>query len=83
MFGMITQKISKWGNSLGIRLPQPIVQQFGWKEGENLTITVKDEQVILSLARPKYSLAELLSSAKPENQHAEVDWGSAQGEESW
>ncbi|MBE9204623.1 AbrB/MazE/SpoVT family DNA-binding domain-containing protein [Synechocystis salina LEGE 06099] len=80
---MITQKITKWGNSLGIRLPQPIVQQSGWKEGAKIVITVKDEQVILSLARPKYSLAELLDGAQPENQHAEVDWGSAQGEESW
>jgi antitoxin MazE len=80
---MITQKITKWGNSLGIRLPQPIVQQSGWKEGEQLAITVKDEQIILSLARPKYSLAELPGSAKPENQHAEIDWRSGQGEKSW
>ncbi|MBD2652731.1 MULTISPECIES: AbrB/MazE/SpoVT family DNA-binding domain-containing protein [Synechocystis] len=80
---MITQRITKWGNSLGIRLPQSIVQQFGWKEGEQVAITAKDEQVILSLARPKYSLAELLDGAQPENQHAEVDWGNAQGEESW
>jgi len=80
---MITQKITKWGNSLGIRLPRTIVQQFGWQEGEKITITVKDEELILSLARPKYTLEELLKDAQPENQHSEIDWGDAQGEEVW
>ena len=80
---MITQKITKWGNSLGIRLPQPILQQFGWQEGEQITISVKDEQIILSLTRPKYTLEELLKDAHANNQHPEVDWGEAQGEEAW
>ncbi|MEB3174074.1 MAG: AbrB/MazE/SpoVT family DNA-binding domain-containing protein [Cyanobacteriota bacterium] len=80
---MITQKIAKWGNSLGIRLPQPIIQQFGWKEGEQIAITVKDQQIILSPARPRYSLEELLQEARPDSQHPEADWGEAQGEEAW
>lgn len=80
---VVTQKITKWGNSLGIRLPQPIIQQFGWKEGEQIEITAKDGQVILSLARPKYDLVELLRGATAESQHPEVNWGSTEGEEAW
>lgn len=80
---MITQKITKWGNSLGIRLPQAIIQQFGWKEGEQIMITAKDDQLILSIARPKYELAELLSGVNSDSQHPEVDWGNAEGEEAW
>lgn len=80
---MITQKISKWGNSLGIRLPQSIIQQFGWQEGEQVVISTKDHQIILSQARPKYSLADLLKDADPANQHSELDWGEARGEEIW
>ncbi|ELR99665.1 AbrB/MazE/SpoVT family DNA-binding domain-containing protein [Gloeocapsa sp. PCC 73106] len=33
---MTTQKLTKWGNSLGIRLPQEIIKQLGWKEGQDL-----------------------------------------------
>ncbi|MBV5262071.1 AbrB/MazE/SpoVT family DNA-binding domain-containing protein [Synechococcus moorigangaii CMS01] len=80
---MITQKITKWGNSFGIRLPQSMLQQCGWQEGEQVTISMENNQIILSLARPKYSLAELLKEAKPEAQHSEVDWGEVEGEESW
>lgn len=80
---MITQKVSTWGNSLGIRLPQAITLQMGLKEGTLLTLTVKDDQIILAPAKPKYSLDELLSQAKPEQQHDEFDWGEPMGEENW
>lgn len=79
---MITQKISAWGNSLGVRLPQAIVQQVGWKEGAIVSITIKDNKVVLSTAKPTYTLDELLKNATPEMQHDEVDWGEL-GEESW
>lgn len=80
---MITQKITKWGNSLGIRLPQSMLQQFGWQEGEKVAIAMENNQIILTLARPKYSLTELLKDAQPEAQHTELDWGEAQGQETW
>jgi len=80
---MVTQKLTKWGNSLGIRLPQPILQQSGWQEGEQVAIIVQDNQIVLTLARPKYTLAELLKDAQPQTQHTEIDWGDAQGTEAW
>jgi antitoxin MazE len=33
-------KVSKWGNSLGIRLPAAIVQALELKEGDNIEIRV-------------------------------------------
>ncbi|MEM7797232.1 MAG: AbrB/MazE/SpoVT family DNA-binding domain-containing protein [Cyanobacteria bacterium P01_C01_bin.118] len=80
---MITQKVSTWGNSLGIRLPQAITLQLGLQEGTLLTLTVKDDQIILAPAKPKYSLDELLQEAKPEQQHNEFDWGEPAGDENW
>jgi antitoxin MazE len=80
---MITQKVSLWGNSLGVRLPQAIIQQVGWKEGALVTISIEDNRIILSPAKPKYTLDELLKNATPEMQHDEVDFGEPIGEEIW
>jgi antitoxin MazE len=80
---MSTLKVSQWGNSLGIRLPQALVQQVGWKEGALVSITIEDNKLILSSAKPKYTLEELLKDAKPELQHDEIDWGEPVGEENW
>ncbi|PSF32500.1 AbrB/MazE/SpoVT family DNA-binding domain-containing protein [Aphanothece hegewaldii CCALA 016] len=80
---MITQKVSMWGNSLGVRLPQAIIQQVGWKEGALVTISVENDQIILSPAKPKYTLEELLKNVTPQMQHDEVDFGDPVGEEIW
>lgn len=80
---MVTQKVSMWGNSLGVRLPQAIVQQVGWKEGALVTILIEDNRIILSPVKPKYTLDELLKNATPEMQHDEVDWNEPVGEETW
>ncbi|MBD2166518.1 AbrB/MazE/SpoVT family DNA-binding domain-containing protein [Calothrix membranacea FACHB-236] len=80
---MVTQKISIWGNSLGIRLPQTIIQQMGLKQGDLVAISTEGNKIILSPARPKYTLNELLKDVTPDSQHDEVDWGKAEGEETW
>lgn len=80
---MITQKLSMWGNSLGIRLPQAIIQQMGLKQGDLVAISTEGNKIVLSPTRPKYTLDELLQDVTPERQHDEVDWGDPVGEESW
>ena len=80
---MVTQKISIWGNSLGIRLPQTIIQQMGLKQGDLVAISTEGNKIILSPAKPKYTLNELLKDATPDRQHNEVDWGEPVGDENW
>jgi antitoxin MazE len=80
---MVTQKIAQWGNSLGVRLPQAIVQQIGLKAGTVITISTEGDKIVLSPAKPKYTLQELLKDVKPEQQHDEIDWGEPHGEEVW
>ncbi|MEO0516960.1 MAG: AbrB/MazE/SpoVT family DNA-binding domain-containing protein [Cyanobacteria bacterium P01_A01_bin.116] len=79
----IQQRVSTWGNSLGIRLPQAIAQQVGFTEGVSISISVEGDKVVLSPARPKYNLDELLKEATPDRQHDEIDWGESAGEETW
>ncbi len=80
---MIIQKVSMWGNSLGIRLPQAITEQIKLQEGELINISVEGNQIILTPAKPKYNLSELLKNVTPEMQHDELDWGESVGEEVW
>lgn len=39
-------KLSKWGNSLGIRLPAAIVQSENLKEGDSIEIHFRGERVL-------------------------------------
>lgn len=80
---MITQKVKMWGNSLGIRLPQAIIQQVDLYEGASVNISIQDNKIILAPARQTYNLEKLLKDITPEMQHDELDWGEAEGEESW
>ncbi len=80
---MVTQKVTLWGNSLGIRLPQTITQQMGLKQGDLVAISTEGNKIVLSPARPRYTLDELLRDVTPNRQHDEVDWGESIGEESW
>ena len=79
----VQQKISAWGNSLGIRLPQAIAQQVGFVEGTSISISVEGDKVVLTPTQPKYDLDELLKDVTPDMQHDEFEWGAPVGEEAW
>lgn len=40
--------VSKWGNSLGIRVPINVVNTLSIKNGDTLNYEIKDNQLILS-----------------------------------
>lgn len=80
---VIQQKLSTWGNSLGIRLSQAIAQQVGFTEGALISISVESGKIVLALTKPKYKLDELLADITPDVQHDELDWGEPVGEETW
>jgi antitoxin MazE len=39
-------KVSKWGNSLAVRLPATIIQMLNLKEGDEIEISVAGERYI-------------------------------------
>ncbi|MBI1868830.1 MAG: AbrB/MazE/SpoVT family DNA-binding domain-containing protein [Methylocystis sp.] len=39
-------RVSKWGNSLAVRLPAKLVEELGVKEGDEVSITVKAEHAV-------------------------------------
>ena len=76
--------VSKWGNSLAVRIPQPIAKQARLSEGDCLALALdKDGHIILRSSQRRYELAELVSKITPKNRHGETDWGQPQGKEIW
>jgi antitoxin MazE len=80
---MPSQLITKWGNSLAIRIPKPLADQAHLREGVGVEITVLEGKLVIELERKEYSLDELLAGVTETNLHAEIDPGSAVGREVW
>ena len=76
--------ISKWGNSLAVRIPLAIAKQAGLDEGDSVVLALdRNGGITLRPTRRKYQLSELVTRITPKNRHRETDWGQPQGEESW
>jgi len=76
--------ISKWGNSLAVRIPLAMAKEAGLREGDSVVMGLNsDRAIVLQPAARKYELMELVSKITPENRHGETDWGAPLGGESW
>jgi antitoxin MazE len=75
--------VTKWGNSLAIRIPKNIAEKINLKEGTAISIDVADNNIVITPQKPKYTLEELLAGATSEYFDGEYDWGEPVGEEIW
>ena len=71
--------LQKWGNSIGVRLPKPMLEQVGLKEGAQVDVVVEGDHLVIRRGRLK--LAELLAQCKPENRPDPIDFGPPVGRE--
>lgn len=74
-------QIQKWGNSLGIRIPQAIAKQIGLTEGTKVDLEVVLDSLVIR--RKQQALEEMLAQVTPENLHREVETGTPEGKEAW
>jgi antitoxin MazE len=79
----ITTQVSKWGNSLGLRLPKSVAQEAQLDDGDTVAVSVDNGAIVIRPARPRYTLAELVGRITARNRHDERDWGSPRGHEVW
>jgi len=76
--------ISKWGNSLAVRIPQQFARDIDLAEGTEIEFSIIDGTLVIKPQRRKrYSLTELVEEITPENLHSPVDDGDAVGNEAW
>mgnify|MGYP006308671783 CR=1 FL=1 len=52
-------QVSRWGNSLAVRLPASVVKALGLQEGDNIELVVADDRVFQ--VRKKPDREEILS----------------------
>jgi len=76
-------KVSRWGNSLALRLPKQVALSQKLDEGTNLEILEGKGGFFVRTARKHYSLEELLKGVEENNLHSEDSWGEPQGNEIW
>ncbi len=75
---MVTTIVTKWGNSLGIRIPRTIAAQIGVKENSKVTIKIDGDRMIVEHGQ---SLEEMLAIVTDENKHVLQDIGEPRGKE--
>ncbi|MBZ8181130.1 AbrB/MazE/SpoVT family DNA-binding domain-containing protein [Oscillatoria salina] len=75
--------VAKWGNSLAIRIPKNIAEKINLKEGTAISITVTDNNIVITPKKTKYTLEELLAGTNSKDFDGEYDGGEPVGEEVW
>lgn len=78
-------RISRWGNSLAVRLPKQLAKQLALSEGQTVDLSIVDDALKLapgSVTRiPRYRLEDLLAQCDPNDAPELVDWGPDVGGE--
>ena len=78
-----TTQLSKWGNSLALRLPKSVTREVQLGEGDTVQVSVDNGTIVIRPSRPRYSLDELVRRITPKNRHDESNWGGPLGDEVW
>jgi antitoxin MazE len=74
--------VKKWGNSLGIRIPNLIVRELSLKDGSFVDIKDSKGEIIIK-PKEKNRLAEMVSKINAKNMHDEVETNGPVGNEIW
>jgi antitoxin MazE len=74
-------QLSKWGNSLGVRLPKSLAQQIGVTAGQTVSVTAEGDRLIVRAAPAKWRLEDLLVNMTPGAMGKAFDWGGDLGRE--
>jgi len=78
---MVNQTLKKWGDSIGVTIPESFLKQLNLKEGNIIQIEATQESIIIKPKKNKYTLDELLEGMTPENFQGEIETGEQVGNE--
>jgi antitoxin MazE len=74
--------VKKWGNSLGIRIPNLIAKELSLKDGSCVDIKDKGNEIIIK-PKEKNTLSEMLCAINEKNIHEEIKTAGPIGNEIW
>ena len=70
---MNTTQISKWGNSLAVRIPANIVEKAQVRDGDAIEISIsKAGKIIIERASKERNFSALYRAITPENRIGEI-----------
>ncbi|MBI3089591.1 MAG: AbrB/MazE/SpoVT family DNA-binding domain-containing protein [Candidatus Tectomicrobia bacterium] len=75
--------VSRWGNSLALRIPAPFARELHVEEGSEVDLTVAHGRLLVTPASPRYDLEALVAAITPRNLLDEADWSGPRGHEAW
>jgi antitoxin MazE len=73
-------RLTRWGNSLGLRIPKSLASHFRLSEGARADVRAEGERIAISLPG-RYDLDALLVGITPQSMSDAFDWGDEQGRE--
>jgi len=76
-------KIQKWGNSQGLRLPKHLLESSAIAIGDQVEITTQEDRIIITKAKQKFDLAEMVARMPKRSRIAEESFGKPVGKEVW
>lgn len=82
---MHTATLRSVGGSVSVTLPRQMLRTLGLAAGASVAVTLEDGRLVLSPARPRYKLDDLLAGMKPGDMPADKGWRDARaaGREAW
>lgn len=78
----VTVTISRWGNSLAVRIPKEALDRAGLREGDALSVLTENGRIVLTPQTAAPSLDELVARITPENLHEQI-FENIVGRETW
>jgi len=82
---MIT-KITKWGNSQGLRISKELLSNLGVREGEEVEVLLDGKALTIrpnKNPKTKVDLTDLVAEMPADYHVDESDWGENKGKEIW
>lgn len=82
-----TLTLSRWGNSLSVRIPKKILEQFELKNQDQLTYSVENSEIVLKPVKKESPLRKMFDGFDTDEyfknapKNKEMDWGQPQGKE--
>jgi antitoxin MazE len=77
-------KVSRWGNSLALRIPKVLAEELNVAKDEQLDFHVVDGRLIATPVQDStHALESLLDGVTDANVYAEMNWGQPVGKEVW
>ena len=75
--------VSRWGNSLGVRIPRALAEDAGVAEGSTVDVRVEGGRIVAVPVDDEPTLAELLEGVTSDNLHGEALDDGTRGREAW